>query len=416
MTTTAIPVRKFGKRYALKEGDLYSLATAREKIKRTTLDVAINIMGPPGVGKSTMVMELADELGVSLLDVRAQQIESIDLRGMPTIVEVEQWIDQQKSMGVDISRIDRSKLPTKIAAWMPFSNLLPIPAIHGNEGILFLDEFNLASIDVKKACYQLILERKVGGYVMPEGWRIVAAGNRKSDVGEEFVGDNGNALNNRFRHIFVDAPKTDEQRADMFRWFYEHNVHPSIIAYLKFSPDATYAPPKDTDEELERFPTPRTWEMFSKQIMNPDSGLLDDNGRLTSDKMLLMSDCADFVGKGWALHFVEYVSVFNDIPDPMMILEKGVKATLDETGKKMPKKDEPGKLHALTSSVVAYLKNMHKDSATVKNFFDFIEHLNVGEFEMYATQEAWRIKEVRESLKQSPDFKNFCKAHSYLIL
>jgi DNA polymerase III delta prime subunit len=412
----AKPVRQFERRPTITEGDLYSLFTAREKIKRTTHDVAVMVMGPTGVGKSTMVMELGEELGCNVLDVRAQQIESIDLRGMPTIIEIEQWLEQQKSMGVDISTIDTSRLPQKIAAWMPFSNLLPIPAIHGDKGILFLDEFNLASIDVKKACYELILNRRVGGYVLPEGWRIVAAGNRRQDVGAEgFVGEMGHALNNRFRHVFVDKVKTEEQKAGLFKWFYEHNVHPIIISYLKFYPDAIHAEPKDTDEETERFPTQRSWEMFSKQIMNPDSGLLDDNGNLTSDKMLIMSDCADFVGKGWAMHFVKYIDVYHDIPDPKMILEKGIDEALKISGKEIPKKTDTGKVHALVTSVVSHLKNMHKEDNVVENFFDFTKRIE-REIEMYAAQEAWQLKDVKESLKQSTGFKDFCKRNAFLVL
>ncbi len=95
---------------------------------------------------------MAEELGRELVDIRAVLLDPVDLRGLP-------------SVGGDGT-----------AHWCPPS-FLPTEG----EGILFLDELNAAPPLVQAACYQLVLDRKVGEYTLPDGWTVVAAGNRESD-------------------------------------------------------------------------------------------------------------------------------------------------------------------------------------------------------------------------------------------
>ena len=110
------------------------------------------IWGSPGTGKSGVVHQLATELGIALRDIRALLLDPVDLRGLPFV-------------GKD----GRSQWATP--------DFLP----QDGEGILFLDELNAAPAMVQASCYQLVLDRKLGEYTLPEGWAIVAAGNRDSD-------------------------------------------------------------------------------------------------------------------------------------------------------------------------------------------------------------------------------------------
>jgi len=99
-----------------------------------------------------VIHQLAAELAIPLRDILALLLDPVDLRGLPFL-------------GSD----GRSK-------WaMP--DFLP----QDGEGILFLDELNAAPAMVHASCYQLVLDRKLGEYTLPEGWAIVAAGNRDSD-------------------------------------------------------------------------------------------------------------------------------------------------------------------------------------------------------------------------------------------
>src|SRR5260221_11820815 len=115
--------------------------------------VAAMIWGPPGVGKSAGVREAAKDLGVNFIDLRVAQMNPVDLRGLPDVKKTKQ-----------------------LAKW-----LTPDFFPQDGKGILFLDEMNLAPQSVMNAGYQLVLDRKLGDYVVPEGWIIVAAGNRAED-------------------------------------------------------------------------------------------------------------------------------------------------------------------------------------------------------------------------------------------
>src|SRR3990167_5716507 len=117
----------------------------------------VMLWGPPGVGKSQMVAQVARKYSVPVIDIRLSQMEPTDLRGIPFRVGyVVEWA-----------------IPA----------MLPDAQRHGAEGILFLDEITSAAPTVSAAAYQLILDRRLGAYTVPEGWAIFAAGNRQGDRG-----------------------------------------------------------------------------------------------------------------------------------------------------------------------------------------------------------------------------------------
>ncbi len=128
------------------------------------------VWGSPGVGKSDVVRQVAESKQVALQDVRALLLDPVDLRGLPFLS------------------------PDKQAKWAT-PDFLP----REGEGILFLDELNSATAMVQASCYQLVLDRKLGEYTLPDGWAIVAAGNRESDRG--VTTRMPTPLRNRFTHL-----------------------------------------------------------------------------------------------------------------------------------------------------------------------------------------------------------------------
>ena len=111
----------------------------------------VMLWGPPGVGKSQMIAQVAQHNQVNLIDIRLSQMEPSDLRGIPFRKdELVEWA-----------------IPA----------MLPDAKRHGQAGILFLDEITSAPPSVSAAAYQLILDRRLGNYQVPEGWVIIAAGN-----------------------------------------------------------------------------------------------------------------------------------------------------------------------------------------------------------------------------------------------
>ena len=122
-----------------------------------TEHVPVHIWGAPGGGKSEIVRDLAAAQGCEFIDLRAVLLDPVDLRGLPCI-------------DGDTTR------------WL-VPNFLP----REGKGILFLDELTSAPQMVQAACYQLVLDRRLGDYVLPDGWDIMAAGNPPSERGVHFA-------------------------------------------------------------------------------------------------------------------------------------------------------------------------------------------------------------------------------------
>ncbi len=197
-----------------------------------TLQALINqkqpafVWGPPGIGKSSIVKEIAKEQGIGFIDLRLTLLDPTDLKGIPFLKKEQ-------------------------AIWATPSFLPQADAIGG---ILFLDELNSAPPSVQAAAYQLILDRRVGEYTLPDNWAIVAAGNRESDRG--VTHKMPSPLANRFVHFDMDISMDDWRR-----WAYKQGVNDSIISFLGLRPDALFS--FDAKSGEKSFPTPRSWEFVN---------------------------------------------------------------------------------------------------------------------------------------------------------
>ena len=185
----------------------------------------VMLWGPPGVGKSQMVAQVAEKNNMPMIDIRLSQMEPSDLRGIPF-------------------RIDDS------VEWA-VPSMLPDAKRHGPNGILFLDEITSAPPSVSAAAYQLILDRRLGNYQVPDGWAIFAAGNRQGDRGVTYTMPA--PLANRFSHYEVDV-----NLDDWVAWAWERGINERVIAFLRFRPDLLFD--FDPSHNPVAFPSPRSWE------------------------------------------------------------------------------------------------------------------------------------------------------------
>ena len=196
------------------------------------------IWGPPGVGKSAIVAQLAAERGLALLDIRAPLLDPTDLRGIPAVVG------------------DR-------AEWFAPSFL---PRADAPRGILFFDELNAAPPIVQASLYQLVLDRRIGEYTLPSGWHIVAAGNREQD--RSVVFRMPDALANRFVHLEFEA-SFDDWRS----WAIARGLNPIVVAFLSLRRELLHKPGGNE----RAFPTPRSWEMAADILDAFDGGTPPDD-------------------------------------------------------------------------------------------------------------------------------------------
>lgn len=226
------------------------------------------IWGGPGIGKSAVVRQLAVELAIPLQDVRAVLLDPVDLRGLPFLGSNGQsrWATPE---------------------FLPKSG----------SGILFLDELNAAPAMVQASCYQLVLDRKLGEYSLPEGWAIIAAGNRDSD--RAVTTRMPTPLRNRFVHLEFEV---DVQ--EWCEWAIQAGIRAEVIAFLRFRPELLSV----FDRDASAFPSPRTWEFVSR--------ILEAKPDRTVEHELL----AGAVGNGAATEFSAFLKMFRELPNIDAIL------------------------------------------------------------------------------------------------
>jgi len=197
---------------------------------------ATMLWGTRGVGKSSVVAQVASYFGVPLVDLRLTTIEPVDIRGAI-------YADDVSARTV----------------WFPPEFL---PSADRPEGILFLDEITAADQRLQISAYSLILDRRVGNYRLPDGWQVVAAGNASFHGAVSH--DMGTALADRMFHFYVQTTIDaflDHAMAQGFA--------PEVMAYLRMRPDRL----DDTAAQLSNDhligASPRGWEDVSNVLKAP---------------------------------------------------------------------------------------------------------------------------------------------------
>lgn len=239
----------------------------------------IFMWGPPGIGKSELVQTITDELGGTMIDLRMAQCEPTDIRGIPFFNK------------------DNGKMDWAPPIDLPDEELASqYPIV-----VLFLDEMNSAPPAVQAAGYQLILNRRVGKYHLPDNVVIVAAGNRESDKGVTYRMPM--PLANRFIHI--------EMRPDFSSWqdwAVNNGIHTDVVSYLSFAKQDLYD--FDSKSSSRAFATPRSWVFVSDLLKNEQ----------TIDNDTLFTLVAGAVGEGLATKFQAHRKVVGRLPEPTEIL------------------------------------------------------------------------------------------------
>ncbi|MDP3290784.1 MAG: AAA family ATPase [Sulfuricurvum sp.] len=309
------------------------------------------LWGAPGIGKSSIIKQIAHEKDLECIDLRLSLLDPTDLKGIP-------FYDKE----------------AHLALWAPPS-FLP----REGRGILFLDELNAAAPAVQASAYQLILDRKVGEYTLPKGWSIVAAGNRESDRG--VVYRLPSPLANRFVHIEMEVSATDWRI-----WALQSRIDPRLIAYIGFKNSALFG--FDPLRNERSFATPRSWEAVHKIL---ESGL---------PRNLLLEAISGAVGEDAAVDFLGYCKIMDHLPDIDAILR----------GEECEAPTELSTLYALSNILVSRILSA-PDEEVLSHLLRYTLKLK-NEFAVMIVQDLQRQGVAMEHLEA---FGEWVEAYAYLL-
>jgi len=309
------------------------------------------LWGPPGIGKSSIIKQIAHDAEIECIDLRLSLMDPTDLKGIP-------FYEKE----------------SHTALWAPPS-FLP----REGRGILFLDELNSAAPAVQASAYQLILDRKVGEYTLPDGWAIVAAGNREGDRG--VVYRLPSPLANRFVHVEMEV-SVEDWRA----WAMTRGVDARIIAYIGFKNDALFTFDPTTNERS--FATPRSWEAVHNVLQS------------TLPKNLLLDAIAGAVGKNNAVDFLGFCKVMSLLPDVDAILR----------GESSEYPTDISALYALSSALVGRILN-NPDEEKINHLLSYTLNLQ-SEFAVMMIQDLQRQGIMMDHV---PAYGDWVNAYAYLL-
>lgn len=300
----------------------------------------IFLWGGPGVGKSQVVAQVARDEGVQLIDLRLSLLDNVDLRGFPHMIN----------------------------GRMHFATPIFLPTDPNSSGILFLDEMNAAPPAVQASAYQLVLDRRIGEYVLPDGWSIAAAGNRETDQGVVYTMPA--PLANRFVHADYEVNFDDWRRNALLKLFKSE-----VINFISFRPGLLY----DPDFDKRAWPSPRSWEFVSR-ILDSDE-----------DHDVERSMINGAVGDGAAAEFANFLKIYRNLPNPDAVLLNPKKADV-------PK--DPATLYALCGAL--------SERASEANFDRLIEYCS-------RIKEEFQVLCIRDSVAKHPPLADTAEFSKWAI-
>lgn len=312
------------------------------------------VWGNPGVGKSSLIRQIAESKDMKFIDLRLSLLDPTDLRGIPFF-----------------------EADTKKAVWAK-PEFLPDTS-SDDYGILFLDEINSAPPTIQAAAYQLILDRKIGEYTLPKNYAIIAAGNYESDRGVTYRMPT--PLANRFIHLDFDLD-FDEWKS----WAYDTNIDSRIISFLAYKPQNLFT--FDAKSKEKSFATPRSWSFVNDVLKS------------SLDISLLEEVISGAIGKDSAIEFINYCKVMKDLPN----IEEIINGTL----KIVPENNSV--LYALCTGLTYALKKS-ESVETVTNILEYSLELP-NEFSVMLVRD---LQKEGINVEASTSWKTWSDANKFLI-
>lgn len=328
---------------------------------------SVMLWGPPGVGKSQAVRQIAKEIGertgkrVNVTDVRLLLFNPIDLRGIPT------------------ANADKT-----LAVWLK-PQIFQMDSDDNIVNILFLDEISAAPQSVQAAAYQITLDRVVGEHKLPDNCIVIAAGNRMTDKSVAFKMPK--ALANRLMHIEI-AGSFNAWKA----WAIRSGINEKVLGFLSFRQN--YLMGFDSSSDDLAFATPRSWEMVSN-LLNCVCDDIDD----------MFSLISGIVGSGVAVEFRTWAKVYKDLPN--------IEDVFDGKTMKMPTGTDA--MYALTASMTTYARDHKEEMGRIANSIRYAEKMPPDFSTVLMKDYMYIDKHYKEKLMTIPEFSKWLQTKGRLM-
>ena len=374
------------------------------------------LWGSPGIGKSSVVHQIGDRRARKIFDIRLALLDPTDLRGIPfynprtnsaewapsSILPTsmpegfkeayKEYVEAMKSGDItDASEGISLGVDNQGKPKFQFTKKQIEEIMDDQNAILFLDEINAAPPVIQAASYQLVLDRRIGEYQLPDGVGIIAAGNNEGDKAVTFKMPT--PLLNRFVHLDYDV-----HFEDWHDWAVNGGVEADVVGFLNYKKGLLNQ--FDAQSKSRGFPTPRSWQFVSKII---DNGVKDN---------VLRGLIGGAVGEGAAIEFMKYREVYLKLPKPGDILDRKV-TVMPEHGLSAA--------YAMVTSLNYELRDRFEKLGQTKEFlnmiatyFEFIHDNFKPEFCVMGVRDC--LKNFNLPMVQAPNWKKFAKSYTKFVM
>lgn len=333
-----------------------NITQTKNKLITLPIEIAILISGNHGIGKSAIVRQVAQLLGIPCVDFRLSQNDVGDLKGMPfhikgrTVFAPPEFFPLKEADAIELKELLNLTEDISLGRY-------------GDKGILFLDEINRANREVQQAAFELVLDRRLNLRSLPPGWRVVAAIN----------GDDSIYTVNAMEPAFLSRFALINLQPTIQEWLSwaegEGHIHDAIVQFIRKNPDLLDPTPEMIKEAMKRGVVKvhdrRAWELFSKTLNKYEIDAA--NGERPFKPLAknedayseLILDAGMFVGLTASTMFKTFIEMDYDALDANIILNKYD----DAIEKKLISIVDAGRtpeLAAYNDMIIAYIKKTVK--------------------------------------------------------
>lgn len=281
------------------------------------------LIGGAGLGKTTIVKDVAASMDMECSILSLAQYDAGELGGWPV----------PSKNGDTMIRMRPDWMPTE------------------GRGVLFLDELPQAPVANQNIAAQIVNERRVGPHHLPEGWVIVAAGNRASDR----AGTNNMPSHLKDRLMFLEV---EADLDDTIKYFYSKRVDERVCAFLRFRPEWLHK----FDRDANACPSPRSWERVAS-IM---SWGLDPVNQLEA--------LAGQVGRAATADFHGFLKMYSTVPDMDELIANPTGAMIS---------DDPAVMYAICAAL-----SVKMNTKNAGNVVKYLMRLPQQEFAAFVMKDA----------------------------